>query len=168
MTGFPVAPPVAQPPGPTRPRAVETGVRLTMAGVVIGAIGTIVTLLLDRAWVDRTLRGVLAGEPTPPSGAEFERMRTLFVTMGVLGAVLLVGVVLLFCLKARAGRPWARMLLAVLAVFAAVSFLAAVSEVGPAPDLTWNLADAAFRVAGAVHLFLPASVQHFTPGKKIR
>ncbi|MCG8915461.1 hypothetical protein L6E12_06635 [Actinokineospora sp. PR83] len=155
-------PPVSAPPPNPRPRIVDHAVWLTLAGMAVNVVGTLYQLIFDRAWVDRTVRELT--KDTNPTFAAVDAK--VVVIAGVCGVLLTIGLYVLLALMARRGRNWARIALAALAALGAAGFLAGVSTVGPAPDLMWNLADAAFRVAAVVYLFQPEATKFFQPGRR--
>ncbi|MDQ3403378.1 MAG: hypothetical protein M3548_08280 [Actinomycetota bacterium] len=164
----PPTPPIDEQPKPVRPAGVDTAFRLTLAGLAIGAIGSVIRLLFDDAWVNSTVRRFLADSATVVSEADTQRLISVFSGAGVVGVLLVTGVFVLVAVKMRAGRNWARMTLAVFAVYGLVTFLNSVAAVGAALDLTWNLAEAAFRAAAVVYLFRPDTAEFFGKGKRAR
>jgi hypothetical protein len=74
----------------------------------------------------------------------------------------------LFAVKMRAGRNWARILLTIYAALGVMSFLSGVASSGPELGLMWSLADVAFAVTAVVYMFRPESTKYFLETKERR
>lgn len=152
----PAMPPVAQPRTTPRPPAVDTAVRLVIAGTAVGAVGTLITVL-DEDFTAEVLRRS-AADATP---AEVEMMAGVVPVAGVIGVALTIGLFALLALKARAGRNWARVALAGLTAFSLVRFLTEAARTNAELGLMWSLADVACCVAAVVYLFKAESTLFF-------
>lgn len=166
-------PPSAPPIGDTgqdaeivRPKAIDTAFQLSVAATVIGAIATVVTMLFDRAWLVQLTRETLAQADMPDSAADVDRMVGMFQVALGLGVLAYLALFVLFAVKMRAGRNWARVLLAVVAAVNGVNFLSAMATAGAELDLMWTLADAAFAIAAVVYMFRPESTKYFAAHKE--
>ena len=151
-----------------RPKAVDSAFQASLAGTAIAAVATVVTVLLDREWLNRLVRQVLrdTGQPTTDENVS-SATGTIQVSL-VLGILLFVGLFVLFALKMRAGRNWARVVLTVFAAIGAVNFLSAVASTGAALDLMWSLAEVAFAITAVVYMFRPESSKFFAEHRKRR
>jgi hypothetical protein len=84
------------------------------------------------------------------------------------GVLLFAALFVLFALKMRAGRGWARVVLTVFAALGVWNFLTAVADTGAALSLMWSLAEVAFSVTAVVYMFRPESVTYFQEHRKRR
>lgn len=148
-----------------RPKAIDIAFRFAIVGTVFGAIGTVVTMLLDREWVTTMVREVLDGTAQPYGEHDVVASIGLFRTIGGVSIAIFVGLFVLFAVKMRAGRNWARIVLTGYALFGMVNFLTAASASGAALDLIWSLAGVAFTVAAVVYMFRPESLTFFSSHK---
>lgn len=128
---------------------------------MLGAIGTVITTLLDHERLVGLVRELLSRTGEPYSEADVVGLIGAFRLVGGLAIVVFAAVLLVVALKMRAGRNWARLALTGFALLEVVNFLSAVAASGAALDLIWSLAGAAFAVAAVVHLFLPDSATFF-------
>jgi hypothetical protein len=158
--------PLVQPEKISRPKAVETAFLLALAGIVFGAIGTVVTTLLDHERIAGIVRDALNRAGGEYNESDVVRLIGTFRIVGAVVILLIAGLLLLLALKMRAGKNWARLVLTGFAGLQMVNFLSAVSDSGAALDLIWDLAGAAFTVAAVIHLFQPDSVKFFAEMKK--
>lgn len=144
-----------------RPKAVDTAFQASLAGAVVGALATIVTVLLDREQMILLARDALAGAGLPDGEQEVtQALSTFRVAMGF-GIALFIGLWLLFATKMRAGRNWARMVITLFAVVGTMSFLSAMAGSGAELGLMWNLAEVAFMITAVIYMFRPESTRYF-------
>jgi hypothetical protein len=148
-----------------RPRAIDLAFRASLASSVIAAVATVVTVLLDRDWLGRFARQMIED-----SGRQIDLGTGIAVAKVSIGfaVALVLGLFVLFALKMRAGRSWARAILAVYAILGALNFLVAVAQTGAELSLMWNLAEVAFGVTAVVYMFHPESTKYFTEHRKRR
>jgi hypothetical protein len=152
----------------SRPKAIDTAFQLTIAGLVLGVIGTVVTTLADHEQVVRVVRSMLTRTGQPFTEDDVVSLIGPTRIAGGILVALAAGVVVLVAFKMRAGRNWARLLLTLFALLGMVNFLGAVTASGVALVLIWNLAGVAFWAAAVVYLFRPESMTFFTESKKRR
>ncbi len=151
-----------------RPRAVDLAFQASLASTVIACVATVVTVLLDQVWLERFARQMLeeSGQPTGEvdlaTGVAVAR-----VSLGI-GVALFAALFVLFAVKMRAGRSWARLLLTVFAAVGVVNFLSAVASSGAELSLMWSLAEVAFAVTAVVYMFRPESTSYFAEHRKRR
>lgn len=120
---MPAAPPVSPNPAPTRPKQVDTSFTLWVVSSTLSLVAFVVVLLLYRDETVEVARAGLQGGDQPLSDANVEAAVTAtFVFTGVVAA-LFFGLYLLFAFKMRAGRGWARIVLAVLGGLGVMSSL---------------------------------------------
>jgi hypothetical protein len=153
----------------TRPKAIDSAFQAVLASVVISAVGTVVTILLDRAlltsWVNETLDSLpkdQRGDLTPAA-----MVGAMQVILGF-SIVIFAGLVVLFAVKMRAGRNWARVVLTIYTSLGVWSFLTSVASVGAELELIWSLAEALFGVTAVVYMFRPESMKYFAEHKQRR
>lgn len=150
-----------------RPKAVDSAFQAVLTAVAISAVATVVTVLLDRAllttWVNQTLES-LPEDQRLNSGAMVGAMQ---VILGFSIAIF-AGLFVLFAVKMRAGRNWARLLLTIYTAFNVWSFLAALASEGAELTLMWNLAEVAFGVTAVIYMFRPESSKYFADHKERR
>ncbi|MGH3760989.1 hypothetical protein [Actinophytocola sp.] len=149
-----------------RPRAVDVAFRASLASTAIASVATVVTVLLDRAWLERFARQMLAESGRPEADLS-TGIAIAQVSLGI-GILLFAGVFVLFALKMRAGRGWARVVLTLFAVLGAVNFLTAVANTGAELGLMWSLAEVAFSVTAVIYMFRPESTTYFAEHRKRR
>jgi hypothetical protein len=150
----------------TRPKAIVTAFQLTLAGLVFGVIGTVLTQLVDHEEVVRLARSTLTRTGRPFTEDDVVALIAPVRIAGGFTVAVLAGLILLVAFKMRAGRNWARLLLTLFALLSMVNFLGAVSASGAALDFIWELAGAACWVAAVIYLFRPESMTFFTESKK--
>jgi hypothetical protein len=166
---FEPAPPVPAGAGEIpRPKAIDTAFKASLAGAAIGAIATIVTTLLDREWLVALVRDTLSGANLPDGEQDVEAAVGTFRVAMVFGIAVFVGLSVLFAVKMRAGRNWARMVITVLAVLGVLSFLSAMAGSGAELRLIWSLAEVAFAVTAVIYMFRPESSAYFAEHRKRR
>jgi hypothetical protein len=150
-----------------RPKAVDSAFQAVLASVAISAVATVVNVLLDRAlltrWVTETLDTLPPEQRLSPS----TMVGVMQVLLGVSIAIF-AGLFVLFALKMRAGRNWARILLAAYTLFGVWNFLGSIASVGAELELMWSLAEVAFGVTAVVYMFRPESTKYFTEHKQRR
>lgn len=150
-----------------RPKAVDSAFQAVLAAVAISTVATVVTVMLDRAllttWVNQTLE-TLPKQDRPSTAAMVGAMQAILGVSIAIFAALFV----LFAVKMRAGRNWARILLTIYTGFNLFSFLTAMASEGAALGLMWNLAEVAFGVTAVVYMFRPESSKYFADHKERR
>jgi hypothetical protein len=170
---MPPPPPLPPSEGPiARPKAVDSAFQAVLASIAISALGTVFTVLLDTALLTQMVRDMIAD--MPPGSADAPGAMSVSGTVGafrvILGfsIVIFAGLMLLFAVKMRAGRNWARILLTAYTGVGAWSFLSAMASSGAELELMWSLADVAFGVTAVVYMFRPESTKYFAEHKQRR
>jgi hypothetical protein len=173
---MPPPPPIPASEGPiTRPKAVDSAFNAVLASIVISSLGTVFTVLLDRALLTTMVSDMMADLPEGQAGPSDEPgAMSVSGTVGAFQVILgfsiaiFAGLMLLFAFKMRAGRNWARILLTVYTAVGVWSFLSAMASSGAELELMWSLADVAFGVTAVVYMFRPESTKYFTEHKQRR
>jgi hypothetical protein len=150
-----------------RPKAVDSAFQAVLASVAVSAIGTVVTVLLDRAlltrWVTETIDSMPPDQRLDPSAM----VGAMQVILG-LSIAIFAGLFLLFAVKMRAGRNWARIVITLYTVFGVWSFLTSIASSGAELSLMWSLAEVAFGVTAVIYMFRPESSKYFAEYKERR
>jgi hypothetical protein len=151
-----------------RPKSVDNAFWASIASTAIASVATIVTVLLDQAWLERFARAMLAD--TGQRATDADLATAISVARGSLGIgiVLFAAIFVLFAVKMRAGRGWARIVLTVFAALGVMNFLSAVASTGAALSLMWSLAEIAFSVTAVIYMFRPESSKYFLEHRKRR
>jgi hypothetical protein len=151
-----------------RPKAVEHAFRASLTSTAIASVATVVTVMLDRAWLERFGRQVLTESGQPVTDANLSTAIAVARGSLAVGILLFAGLFVLFAVKMRNGRGWARILLAVAAFLGVFNFLTAVADVGAELDLMWSLAEVAFGVTAVVYMFRPESNSYYVEHRNAR
>ncbi len=151
-----------------RPKAVDNAFWASIASTAIASVATIVTVLLDSVWLERFARAMLADSGRRATAADLATTISVArVSLGF-GVALFAAIFVLFAVKMRAGRGWARILLTVFAALGVLNFLSAVASTGAALSLMWSLAEIAFSVTSVLYMFRPESSKYFLEHRKRR
>jgi hypothetical protein len=173
---MPPPPPIPASEGPvTRPKAVDSAFQAILASIAISALGTVFTVLLDKALLTSMVNDMIAGLPDGQTGPSDEPgAMSVSGTVGAFQVILafsiaiFAGLMLLFAVKMRAGRNWARILLTAYTGVGVWSFLSAMASSGAELELMWSLAEVAFGVTAVVYMFRPESTKYFAEHKQRR
>lgn len=139
-----------EPAGPA-PKEVQVSFWLWIAGAVLSVIGALFGFTQRDALLEEVRTRPDAGQF---SEAQLDALVTTSLVVGVLIAIVLAGLFVLFAFKARAGRNWARIVLAILAVLAVLAL-------GVGGFSAAGVISTIMTVVAAVLLFLPASNRYF-------
>lgn len=150
-----------------RPKAVDSAFHAVLASVAVSALGTIVTVLFDRAALTSMVTDMLADLPADQRGNVSGTVNAFQIILGFSIAIF-VALFVLFATKMRGGRNWARALLTVYTLVGVWSFLTAMASSGAELDLIWSLAEVAFGVTAVVYMFRPESSKYFAEYKRRR
>jgi hypothetical protein len=147
-------------PKPSRPRELNISVWCWLAAIAIGlAAGIVETLLLPFSalapGIDQLAQ---AGYPVTVEHARNVFPAVKGVAVGV--TVVTHGIWLLFVLKCRSGRNWARTLLAVIGVLWLVYTLVSVPQL-PVGHLLATLAETLAVISAGYYMFRPACNKYF-------
>ena len=165
---MPPPPPLSPSEGPVdRPKAVDSAYHAVLASIAVSALGTVFTVLLDKALLTRMVTEMMAGLPADQRGSVAGTVGAFQVVLGF-SIALFAGLMLLFAVKMRAGRNWARILLTVYTLVGVWSFLSAMASAGAELELMWSLAEVAFGVTAVVYMFRPESTAYFAEHKRRR
>lgn len=144
------------PPAP--PADVQTSVKLWFTSIVIGLIGSVGgvfftdtdALIAEQAQADSGL-----------STAELESVVMIGLVVGLVFALVIIGLQVFFVFKMRAGRNWARIVLAVLAGLSLVLGLLGLTG-GITVASFISLVSLAVLVAATYYMFRPAANAYFS------
>lgn len=165
---MPPPPPLPPSEAPiSRPKAVDSAFNAVLASIGVSALGTVFTVLLDKALLTRMVTEMMAGLPADQRASTAGTVGAFQVILGF-SIVVFAGLMLLFAVKMRAGRNWARILLTVYTLVGVWSFLSAMASSGAELELMWSLAEVAFGVTAVVYMFRPESTRYFTEHKQRR
>lgn len=165
---MPPPPPLSPSEGPIiRPKSVESAFRAVLASIAISSLGTVFTVLLDKALLTTMVNEMMAGLPPDQRGNVGGTVGAFQVILGFSIAIF-AGLMLLFAFKMRVGRNWARILLTIYTGVGVWSFLSAMASSGAELELMWSLADVAFGVTAVVYMFRPDSTKYFAEHKQRR
>jgi hypothetical protein len=151
----------------TRPKAVDSAFQAVLASVVVSALGTVVNVLLDRALLTSMVTETMDTLPPDQRMSPSALVGALQVILGF-SIVIVAGLFVLFAMKMRAGRNWARVVLTIYTATSVWGFLSAVANSGAELELMWNLAEVAFGVTAVVYMFRPESTKYFLAVKTRR
>lgn len=173
---MPPPPPLPSSESPiVRPKAVESAFHAVLASIAISALGTVFTVLLDKALLTTMVNEMIAdlpeGQTGPsgePGGVSVAGSVGAFQVILGFSIAIFAGLMLLFAIKMRVGRNWARILLTIYTGVGVWSFLSAMASSGAELELMWSLADVAFGVTAVVYMFRPESTKYFAEHKQRR
>ena len=155
-------------PPAVRPKSVDSAFLFAVAGIVLTAVGTAVSTLVDREEVVRLIREALSRSDRPYTEQDVLVLITPFRIGGGVTLAVFAGLFLLVALRMRAGRGWARLLLTAFALFDMVDFLAAAAKTGAALELIWSLAGVAFAAVAVIYMYRPESTAYFAAARGTR
>lgn len=162
---MPPPPPIEQPV--VRPKAIDSAFQAVLASIAISTLGTIVTVLFDRALLTSMVTDMMATVPADQR-LGVNAMVGAFQAILAVSLAIFAGLFILFAVKMRAGRNWARIVLTIYTAFSAMSFLSAMASSGAELELMWSLAEVAFGVTAVIYMFRPESSKYFAEQKERR
>lgn len=152
--GYPTGP---APLRGTRPKEVDISFWLWIATVVLGALGVVVMYIQIDLLRAELVNSLLAQDSTVDRPT-VERFATVGSVVAIVIGLVLVGTQLLLVFLMRAGRNWARIVLAVLGGLVVLFGL-----IGFALSTLSGLLQLLLLVAAIVTMFLPAANAWFRP-----
>ncbi|MFC4853090.1 hypothetical protein [Actinophytocola glycyrrhizae] len=173
---MPPPPPLPPSEAPiTRPKAVDSAFQAVLASIAISALGTVFTVMLDKALLTSMVEEMIAdlppesaGSPDVPGSVSVAGSVGMFQVILGFSIAIFAGLMLLFAVKMRAGRNWARILLTAYTGVGVWSFLSAMASSGAELELMWSLAEVAFGVTAVIYMFRPESTRYFAEHKQRR
>lgn len=138
------------PRGPA-PKEVQLSFWLWIAGAVLSVIGALFAFTQRDTLLEEVRKRPDAGSF---SEAQLDTVVTTGLIVGVVIALAFAGLYVLFAVKARAGRNWARIALTVLTALGVLALVIGGFSVA-------GILSTVVSVVAVVLLFLPASNQHF-------
>lgn len=143
---------------PPRPKEVEISFGLWVATLVIGVIGAALSYSQMRQIQAQMINQMVAQNP-PMDQSMIERTATTALVVGTVLWLLVMAAMFLFVFLMRAGRNWARIVLAVLGGLYVIFSLIGVAVAGSVAGLLQLL----LLVGAIVTMFLPAANAWFAP-----
>ena len=161
LPSFPAAPPPTEAPRQTftPPTEVQASFWCFIAAAVVVLVGGLLSLGARQQIVD-TLRANNTGNLTAD---QLNQVASVTLTVLLVVAVIIAGLFVLFAFKVRAGRNWARITLAIIAILDLISLL---NSRGSASILSYIGVIAA--VVGAILAFTPKASEYMAAVKRAR
>jgi hypothetical protein len=162
LPNFPAAPPPSE--GPRTTMAPPTTMTVAFWCYIVAAVVSIVASLVLFGQKPSLINQLQTGNTTlTPDQAR--TAANLGLTVGLVIAIIVAGLFVLFAFKLRAGRNWARIVMLIIAILSLLSLLTGASGGGvSALGLIGDLA----AIVGAVFSFLPASNAYVAAVKQSR
>ncbi len=160
---YPTNPAEQQPrPAGPAPQEVETAFRLLIASVVIGLLGSLLSLPNFSSLVDETVKA--------SNGTVTEATARTGIIVGLVIGLVILALYLFFVFQMRKGKNWARITLTVLGalnvVFTLIGFASASALVGTGAlgllNVLISVVGALLVVAAIYFMFRPAANAYFT------
>ncbi|MGW4485301.1 hypothetical protein ACWEOE_15865 [Amycolatopsis sp. NPDC004368] len=150
-------PPYGEPARPAVPTTITVAFWAFVASTVIGIVGGLLLFGQKDELIDAA-----RGTNSTLSEAQLDQAANIALVIGVVIAVVIALLYLLFAVKLRAGRNWARIVLTVLTALQVLSLLR--SDGG-----TWlSYVSAVAAVIGVVFSFLGDSNAYIAAGRQVR
>jgi hypothetical protein len=159
MEGYSTGPP---PLRGTRPKEVEISFGLWVATLVLGVLGVVLSYSQIKQVQAQMINQMVAQNP-PMDQSMIERTATTALVVGVVLWLLVVAVMFVFVFLMRAGRNWARIVLAVLGGLDVLFSLVGVVVAGSVAGLLQLL----LLIGAIVTMFLPAANAWFAPRRPV-
>lgn len=166
MTSMPSYPTGPEPVGYTPPNRIATppevllSVKLWFASIIVGLVGGILVFALT----DQTAAmQAMADSDTGLTEDQLQAAVTIGLVIALVLAVILLALQVFFVLKMKAGRNWARIVLAVLGGLSIVSALPGLADFSAGTAV--NLISVLLLIAAIVFMFRPAANPYFSQPK---
>jgi hypothetical protein len=161
LPSFPAAPPPSEAPQQTYepPTEIQAAFWCFIAAAVVIVVGGLLSLGSKQQIID-TLR---ANNTSNLTADEINSVASVTLTALLVVAIIIAGLFVLFAFKVRAGRNWARITLAIVAVLDLISLL---NSRGSASILSYIGVIAA--VVGAILAFTPKASEYMAAVKRAR
>jgi hypothetical protein len=125
---YPASSPTSVPPAAARPSTINAAFWAFIASTVIGLLGGVLVFANKDAIVEAT-RNADRQKGTGLTDAQIDQAVTLTIVVAVVIAVIIALLYLLFAVKLRAGRNWARIVLTIITALQLLSVLAGESSI---------------------------------------
>jgi chromate transport protein ChrA len=136
------------------PQPVQVSFWLWVATAVIGLVAAVVTFTQR----DAAVNALRAANTQHLSDEQLQAAATIGLVFAAVLSIVFAGLYVLFAVKARAGRNWARITLAIVTVLRVILLATSFTVLGALSTLV--------AVVAAVLLFLPASNQFYAAAKR--
>lgn len=154
------------------PNEVQTAYKLYIANIVIGVISVILTFFLLPSLI-----GAQLAKQGNTSGLSEDQLQSAAQIGGIAALVfglILLALYLFFVFKMRAGRNWARIVLAVLSAISIISTLIGIGSIGMLFGLgvlgalsgILSLVQLLLLIAAVYFMFRPAANAYFSSGRR--
>jgi hypothetical protein len=163
----PMSPPPANELPAARPKAIDSAFQAIIVGLVISTVASVFLILLDKPMLTSMVTEIMADVPQDQRASVPSMVRAFQALVGISIAIF-AGLFLLFAMKMRAGRNWARLVLTIYVATNAISFLTSMASTGADLVLMWSLAEVAFGVTAVVYMFRQESTKYFADYKERR
>lgn len=147
------------PPRMAPPAEVLTSVKLWFASIIVGLVGGILVFALTDQGA--SVQTMMETNPGALTESQLQTAVTVGLAVGLVVALIILGLELLFVLKMKAGRNWARIVLAVLAGVSALSSLVGLTS-GFSMGTAINFVSLVLLIAAVVYMFRPATKAYFS------
>ena len=166
MTSMPIYPSGTGPTGPggplprlAPPAEVLTSVKLWFASIIVGLVGGILVFALTDQ--SASVRKAMETNPSALTESQLRTAETVGLLVGLVLVLIVLGLEVLFVLKMKAGRNWARIVLAVLGGLSALSSLSGLAR-GLGAGTVINFISMLLLIAAIVFMFRPATKPYFS------
>lgn len=146
-----------------RPQAIENAFRASLAATALACVAMVFAVRLEDL-----ARQVVADSGRPLTDENLATGLTVAKVSLGFGMALYATLFVLFAVKMRNGRHWARIALTAFAILFTLNFLLAVAGTGAALVLMWDLAVVAFSVTAVFYLYRPESTRYFAEHRRRR
>jgi heme A synthase len=151
------------------PAEVQTAYRLYIAGILIGVLGAILTFVNLPAAMDAAI--AKQGDVPGLSAEQLRSATQIGAIVGGIVALVFVVLYILFIIKMRAGRNWARIVLTVLSALSVISTVFGIGTVFSEGGLgvvsgILTLVQLVLIVVAVYFMFRPASNAYFAAGSR--
>lgn len=164
MSGMPTYPTDSEPtanqmgqPRPAPPAEVLLSVKLWFASIAVSLVASILTYAMTRG---AAIDAMVAASPSL-SRSEIETAVAVAMVIALILGLIMLGLQILFVLKMRAGRNWARIVLTVLAAISTVSGVIGLAS-GVTAGSAVNLVALLLLLAATVFMYRPAAKPYFS------
>jgi len=141
------------------PSEVLTSVKLWFASILVGLVGGILVYVLTDQ--DAAVQTMMDADTSGLSQAQLQTAVNIGLITVLVLVLILLGLEVLFVLKMKAGRNWARIVLTVLAGLSAVSSLSAFTK-GFSLGTAINFISLLLLIGAVVFMFRPAANPYFS------
>lgn len=151
---------------PARPKHVDTAFTLWIASAALSLIVGILTFVIGRDAARDGARKALEDSGGSFTENDVETAVTVAITFTAVIALIFFGLYLLFAYKMRAGRNWARIVLAILGVIGLIMSVLSLVSGGDAFSMIINVIQIALVGAAIYFMFTKEATAYFDSAKR--